>query len=607
MADLAQLSTALINADRAGDVAAAKMLAAEIKRVKSASVTDSYSTDPTEGMSGTSKFLAGAGKAMTDIGRGAGQMLGAVSEDDVDQSKKRDAPLMNTGAGLSGNIVGNIATTAPLAMIPGANTIVGGALIGGATGALQPTGKDDSRLKNVGVGTAAGATIPALLRGLKVGKAALVDPFTEAGRTNIAGNALNSVAADPDAVISKLAQAKGATPGFMPSAGQAANDAGIGALERTMRAIDPQGFDALDKSQKGALIDALRKVAQTPEARSAAVNEAESAVKPLYDSAKKTTVEGDSAIESLLNRPSMELAKNRAAKIAAERGSTLAMTEGSPASTSASSILDEFGRPLTSAVEAKPATMQGQALHDLKMGLDDAIGNPGLGGMQGAERNAALGTKEQFLSWLENKIPAYGQAKATYAEKMRPVNQMDIGKELYNRFVPALADQGGLPFKSTAQSYANALRNGDELARNVTGLKGTTLEKIMEPDQMQALQGVAKDSAMKAAGENIGRGVGSDTVQKMSMSNLANQAGIPNWMASLGRVPGGWAKQLGGALYGNSDKQIQMRLAELLRDPKATAAAMKASGIPPSKIAEFLRIGAQSSAMALPASAQAAE
>jgi hypothetical protein len=34
--------------------------------------------DPTEGMSGPSKFLAGAGKAFTDIGRGVGQVAGMV-------------------------------------------------------------------------------------------------------------------------------------------------------------------------------------------------------------------------------------------------------------------------------------------------------------------------------------------------------------------------------------------------------------------------------------------------------------------------------------------------------------------------------------------------
>lgn len=113
--------------------------------------------NPTVGMSGTQKFLAGAGKALTDIYRGGAQVLGADNQAEIDASRLRDAPLMETGAGMSGNIAGNVAAFLPTAMIPGANTITGSALIGGAIGALQPTTADDSRLGNVALGAAGGA------------------------------------------------------------------------------------------------------------------------------------------------------------------------------------------------------------------------------------------------------------------------------------------------------------------------------------------------------------------------------------------------------------------------------------------------------------------
>jgi hypothetical protein len=113
--------------------------------------------DPTAGMTGTEKFLAGTGKSFYDIGRGAGQLAGLVSREDVEESRRLDEPLMRSGAGRVGNIAGNIAAFAPAAMIPGANTAAGAALIGGAMGATQPVGADDSRLANVAIGAGLGA------------------------------------------------------------------------------------------------------------------------------------------------------------------------------------------------------------------------------------------------------------------------------------------------------------------------------------------------------------------------------------------------------------------------------------------------------------------
>lgn len=112
--------------------------------------------DPTEGMSGADKFRAGAGKAFVDIGRGVKQITGNASQAEIDEAKKMDAPLMNTGAGVAGNIAGSAAMFAPTALIPGANTMTGAALVGGVAGAIQPTATGDSRLMNTGGGVLSG-------------------------------------------------------------------------------------------------------------------------------------------------------------------------------------------------------------------------------------------------------------------------------------------------------------------------------------------------------------------------------------------------------------------------------------------------------------------
>jgi hypothetical protein len=124
---------------------------------KQTTVQPTPGMNPTADMSGMDKFLAGAGKAFIDIGRGAGQIVGMNDRASVDESRSLDAPLMKTGAGIGGNIVGNIAAFAPLAAVPGANTVAGAGLTGSLIGALQPVGVEDSRLKNTAIGGAFGS------------------------------------------------------------------------------------------------------------------------------------------------------------------------------------------------------------------------------------------------------------------------------------------------------------------------------------------------------------------------------------------------------------------------------------------------------------------
>lgn len=577
--------------------------------------------NPTDGMSRTELALAGTGKAFVDAGRGAGQLAGDIAEGvgmkrpkwsptaaDIDFARNLDAPLMDTAQGSQGNFAGNVATFAPLALVPGANTISGGALLGGTTGAMQPLGAGESRAGNVATHAAAGAVVPAAIRSKRVIQAALVDPFTQAGNKRIVGSALNSAASNrAQAMAAMMRNQKGATPGFFPTAGQASMDDGIASLERAAQAVDPGGFQAVKEGQTSALVDALRTVAKTPEARQAAIEAREQATESLYSQAKNAKVKGDPVLAALLDRPSMKAAQNQATRLAQERSSSFAIPQSKPAGNAPIGVLDANGNPITKPIPAQPAEYSGQLLHDLKMGLDDAIGVPGQGGFQGAERRAALGTKDEYLGWLENKIPEYSEARTTYAEMSKPVNQMDIGQELYKRFIPALADDGAIPFRSRANSYAEALRNGDQLAKKATGMKGATLEGTMTPEQLAVLRGVSSDASMVARAQGAGRGVGSDTVQKLAMSNLMTQAGVPNWMQGIARVPGGWLKTLGDIVYTKNDEAIRAALSEIIKDPAQAAQAMQMAKSDPSGFVKMLQTVSQGAALSLPSAVNAGQ
>ena len=111
-------------------------------------------------------LAAGAGKAITDLGRGGRQILSNVPflnrldtfnpdkvQAEVDQSRAADAPLMKTAGGLAGYVAGS---AVPAALAPGvgyANAIG----VGSALGALTPTSGDESRLLNTAIGGASGA------------------------------------------------------------------------------------------------------------------------------------------------------------------------------------------------------------------------------------------------------------------------------------------------------------------------------------------------------------------------------------------------------------------------------------------------------------------
>jgi hypothetical protein len=110
----------------------------------------------TDSMSPMERRLAGAGQAVTDMYTGVKQRLGLASQAEVDEKRKLDADLLATDEGQQGRLGGQVLTAGATAFIPGANSIAGAALMGGAMGAAQPTAEDESALRNTLEGAALG-------------------------------------------------------------------------------------------------------------------------------------------------------------------------------------------------------------------------------------------------------------------------------------------------------------------------------------------------------------------------------------------------------------------------------------------------------------------
>jgi hypothetical protein len=111
----------------------------------------------TDDMGFTQKLNAGTGKVFSDIGLALRQRMGMASRADAAEARALDAPLMKTGAGVAGNVLGNVALLAPATLIPGAQAVPAAATIGAITGYLQPSVSAKEDAVNTALGAAGGA------------------------------------------------------------------------------------------------------------------------------------------------------------------------------------------------------------------------------------------------------------------------------------------------------------------------------------------------------------------------------------------------------------------------------------------------------------------
>lgn len=529
--------------------------------------------------SGMGKFLAGAGKAVADIGLGARQLVGHASQQEVDETKKRDAPLMDTGAGMVGNIVGNVG----MAVVPGLGAAgagkalatpalqaagryalsspatLGGIATQGGMGALQsglqPVATGESRLGNTAIGFAGGGIVPAAGMALKGGHAA-VQPMYESGREAIMGRTLRRVAggdAEAAAAETALRGARELVPGSAPTAGQAANNAGIAALERSAFAVEPAVTVPVAnrlKDQNTARVAALEAMTGSVASRETADKTREKVAGKFYRQARREGVDPEMA---QVLQPQIKNLTERMPSGVMERARELARINGD--------------------VMGPEGSISG--LHWMKVAVDDLLSSTKQTGIGRQTERGLVQFKNDLLTVMDDLSPAYKKGREKYASLSRPINQMDVASEITEKSVNKLTGQ------IRPEAYARAL--SDDTAKAATGFNKATLSGTMEPQQMAALNAIKDDLARSRFAETAGRGVGSDTVQKMAYHNLMQQSGLSGLPNLLSR-PVQLAEYVSRAAYGSADREMRRKLADALLDPQKTAELMK-KGTPSKKAA----------------------
>lgn len=549
---------------------------------------DTERADPTADMGGVQKFIAGYGKAVPDMVRGIGQLVGAVDQSTVDEAKRIDAPLMKTGAGMAGNIGGNIAATLPAAFIPGAATIPGAAVVGGSLGAIQPVASDESRLANIGVGALAGPAGVLLGRGVAAGYQgvkALAEPFTEAGRSRIAGRMIQRFADDPASIAA--ATSKPTITGARPTLAEQTGDAGLARLQDSLRATDPQFNNAIAgrlADNNAARVNALLGLTGEDGARDFAVANRDATAETLYEAARRAglpalTAKQQAVVADLMKRPAVK--GGHMAPGAMDDASVLARNEGLDIKDPAGSI---------------------QGLDYVKRALDDKISKA-----TGNEKRILTGIKEKLVGLLDEISPDYAAARKTYAAMSKPVNSMDIAAEVAKRGLSKGSDLAGNQ-TINRNALLGALRDEQALIRRATGRNvGNALADVMEPQDLNLLRSIASEADRAGAVATAGNGPGSATAQRMASQNVLRQiigpTGLPQSWAENALANTVVGKPLNLVYGGIAEPKIQQSLARAILDPDQAQAVIQAAQqqgikLPPSTMKLLLAQAARSAAPA---------
>ena len=529
----------------------------------------------TDSMSTGDKFFSGVGKAAADLGRFGKRVGNMVGLGDYDQAAAQedarlDKPLMNTGAGLAGNIAGNVALTAvpgyraaqagtagvrALAAGPGfargafqtAAPYLGAAGSGAAIGAAT-TPDDMGKGATLGAafgagGELAGRVLPAAWN---AGKAVLVEPFTQTGRERILKRTLQGIATNPDEVARVAGgQPRILTPGSRPTLAEATMDPGIASLERQF----PQEMAETYAANNAARVRSLESLGETPEAlqglqrsRAAVANENYT---PVLNAAPELPI--TPSLERLMQRPVVRDAFAAGRQLAENLG------------------------------ESPDAGMTAaRGLHYAKLALDTAFKTPGSPLAAHGQRAIAL-NKQALLQELEHFAPGYNAASQSFRTHSAPINAAETGNLLFNRSTGAMPNAAG-DVPVMAGKLANALRNGDDIARSATNFDQATLRGTLGDTGVARAEAVAADAARAANAQTVGRGVGSPTAQNLAAMNalrrLTGPLGMPeSFLTSQ------FAGMVSGALgvpYRLTQDQSKELLVRALQDPRLAARIMNA-------------------------------
>ena len=520
--------------------------------------------------------LAGATKSVVDPFIGVAQLAtgGNLGTSELAQRLGKEADVYSEENPVwygTGRVAGAVAPAAvaskTIGMLPSMErfaasspkfaSLANATAVGAGTGLLTPeeTGKKDlellrSEFGNTALGAAFGSATPLFGKignvAAKAGKA-LVEPFYKMGQNEILGRALRQLAGnDAETAIANMRNAPNLVQGVKPTVAEVAGVPSLAAAQRAAMNASPEATNAMANRQAqniAARSNALEniatptRIAKYEDLRTKVADELYTdALKPL--NLGKLTPEMTKTVEGLVKTPAIERAMTQAKENAANRGVDIADPAGS---------------------------MRG--LHETKMALDEQIAavkakleRDGRGA-KSAELDGLNKAKDRLLGFIETISPTYKTARINYERLSKPLEQLQT--------ISNIADKS-IRNKDSA-TLLNTFSNQLEKAKK---------DNILSERQLTRLQNLKDDMMRTDFANEAGRGVGSDTMQKLAYNNMLQQVNLPTLLRrhGLSATLGNIAARASDVAYGGMNKKLTNQMAEALLDPRKAAALMKMAG-----------------------------
>ena len=585
--------------------------------------------DPTEGMSTTDKVLAGVGKFMSDRARGLHQLGNtlldpygiqaainpavAAQNEQLRQAQteadQRDAPLMDTGAGKAGYMGSQLAELLlPVGMLRGTKamsavlptTVRGNAIQGVVQGLAAPTGEGDSRAANATLGGGINTLTAGLFKGVGAARGAIKNA-SRPGLSSLDRSAAGVLTREADNPANLTRAAPSQVPGVQRDLAEETLDPGIARLSRNLRGTNKQ-FDALDRSNNAARVNALEKIAGSDADMSAALDARNNTTNSLRDAAFQEGEEFDaaSAAQQTADRGS-HAAKVRDIEKANERRRALGYSTqlpipDAPASSSPKQALQSRIGEVIAKNNGNPAVQTalavvGGALRQ----ADDSV--PGLynvrkyvgdllSGRAGGDTVSAKAASRELIDIrdaiddeLQRRAPSFSKYLTAYQDASRPINRMDVGRDLTDRSSgSAVLDPVTGHQVLTPAQFSKKARDLDAVAARATGFAKAKATDILSATDIATIKAIQDDLERQAFRATAGSGGNSHTFERQALQDrLAKGAG----RQVLSRIPvvGRHASDFLGMLETSRNDRMKERLAYLVANPAEARRVL--SALPP--------------------------
>jgi hypothetical protein len=329
-------------------------------------------------------------------------------------------------------------------------------------------------------------------------------------------------------------------PGSKPTAAQAAAPLGgteFSALGESARQVLPTAYYAREGEQAAARQNAIRDVGGTPANITAASDARTAASNPLYAAAEARKFAADPALMQLADDPYIRQALPDATRLSKSQNVT-------------------FTNNPT------------RFIHNVKISLDKMLTRTGDTALARGERAQVMDVKNRLVGWLDKNAPEYGAARAVFADKSKPINQMEVGQYLEGKLTTSLGTG------ERANVFATAVKDAAGTIKRATTNEARfkALSDVLTPDQVRAVNAIRDDLARAAKNKDLARagGGGPPNANKLA-SQAAQGAQLPNLLSRVAAV----ANNIISRLKGRIDRNLAVQLATEMLDPQAAAAAIE--------------------------------